>query len=79
MSGEPQQVDGADLAEGMTFESGGRAYTIRGIADALECGRRRNAWVRDSAGTPGAFAVYRGTAYPVLDGAPGRWEAEAGQ
>jgi len=40
VSGEPQQVDGADLAEGMTFESGGRAYTIRGIADALEGGRR---------------------------------------
>ncbi len=79
MSGKPRPVDGADLAEGMTFESGGRAYTIKGIADALEGGRRRNAYVCDSAGTPGAFAVCRGTRYPVLDGASGRREAEAGQ
>jgi len=60
VSGDPQPADGADLAEGMTFESGGRAYTIKGIAAALEGGSRRNAYVCDSAGTPGALAVYRG-------------------
>lgn len=79
MNGEPLPVDGADLAEGMTLEYGGRAYAIKGIADALEGGRRRNAYVRDFAGTPGALPVYRGTAYPVLDDGPGGREAEAGQ
>jgi hypothetical protein len=63
-------VDGADLAEGMTFKGdGSRMYTIKGIGEPLErgSGQRRNAWVRDSEGTPGALAVYRGTAYPVVD------------
>ena len=79
MSGEPQLVDGADIAEGMTVEYGGRAYTIKGITGALEGGRRRNAYVHDAEGTPGAMPMYRGRAYPVLDDGQIEHEHEAGQ
>jgi hypothetical protein len=60
-------VDGANLAEGMTFRPGDRVYTIKGIAQAAQGVRRRNAWVRDSEGAPGALAVYGGTTYLALD------------
>ena len=79
MTGKPRLADGADVAEGMTVEYGGRAWTVKGIADALEGGARRNAYARDAEGSPAAFPVYRGEMYPVLDASPTVREAEAGQ
>jgi hypothetical protein len=75
----PVLVDGTNVAQCMTVEHGGHALMIKGIADALEGGRRRNAYVRDAEGRPAAFPVYRGEMYLVLDDDQGEREAEAGQ
>jgi hypothetical protein len=79
VTGKPRLVDGADVAEGMTVQYGGRALTVKGIADALEGGRRRNAYAHNAEGRPSAFPVYRGDMYPVLDASPAAPQAEAGQ
>jgi hypothetical protein len=79
VTGKPQLADGADVAEGMTVEYGGRTWTVKGIASALEGGPRRNAYARDAEGSPAAFPVYRGKVYPVLDASPTVREAEPGQ
>jgi hypothetical protein len=79
VTGKPRLVNGADVAEGMTVEYGGRAWTVKGIADALEGGARRNAHARDAEGSPAAFPVYRGEMYLVPDASPTVREAEAGQ
>jgi len=59
-------VDGADLAEGMTFKSGDCIYTVQRFSPSADGDdRRRTAWTHDPEGRLGAFAVYSGTAYPV--------------
>ena len=57
-----RDVQGGDLAEGMTIKSGGKVYTIKGItAPGEQDHGRRSAHVIDSQGNAGALAIYPGT------------------